>query len=944
TGLRDLYAGDDYYTDTDSNAYQLPTFTGNHDMGRLSMMLTKAGFTGTDRIKRTRLAHDLMYLTRGQPVVYYGDEQGFIGAGGDKDARQDMFATQTKQYQDEANLYADVSGSKDRYDTTTSLYRRIKAMAALRAKHPALADGAQIQRYASPGAGIFAVSRINADDGVEYLVAVNNSTEVKSADFETFSPRMNFAPILGATKSVRSRADGRVKVTVPALGVSVWKAKGRAVGSAQAPEVFAKTPGNGGDFSGRAEIAASLADDDFAAVSFAWRPAGTTKWRKLGTDDNVPYRVFHDTSKLAAGTLVEYRTVVKDLRGHYSADSTSGIVGTKAVPVADPGIGPVVQPGNVSVPGDHNSEMGCPEDWQPECAQAQLARDSNDDIWKGTKAVDPAGDYAYKVAINNTWDENYGDGGAKNGGNIAYKAPGGPITFYYDHRTHNIQNTAQGPLITVAGSFQSEQGCSGDWDPACMRAWLGDPDKDGVYTWTGTGIPRGDYEFKIAHNLSWDENYGEGGAANGANIKFSVPADGLAVKFSYVLSSHLGSATTVAAASSADLTKAKAYWVRPGLLAWPADAVPKGVEPATLRWRLHASRQGGMTVDTERINSDRVYNLAYDRRGLPAAVTAKYPHLSGYLAINFRTSSQRLAKRLLKGQLAVGLYTDQHRIIDGTGVQIAPVLDSLYGKAATKSYGVTWRPSTGSGSGGNGSGIGGTGSRRGVIRVWAPTAQSVAVLTWPAGAAAAAPVAQARRTPLSAHRDGSWSGRPRIRSGTRYLFEVKVYQPATQQVETSRVTDPYSVALTLNSTRSVAINLADKRFMPRVWRKSASPKLSQAVDSTIYELHVRDFSINDTSVPKAHRGSYLAFNDQRTNGNRHLRTLARAGLNTVHLLPTFDIASIQEDPAKQKTPDCDLASYPPDSDQQQACVGEVAGEDAFNWGYDPWHWMSPEGA
>jgi pullulanase-type alpha-1,6-glucosidase len=173
---------------------------------------------------------------------------------------------------------------------------------------------------------------------------------------------------------------------------------------------------------------------------------------------------------------------------------------------------------------------------------------------------------------------------------------------------------------------------------------------------------------------------------------------------------------------------------------------------------------------------------------------------------------------------------------------------------------------------------------------------------------------------------------------------VQVYVPSTGKVETNRVTDPYSVALTLNSTRSVAVDLASPSAMPAVWRNSPSPELARAVDSTIYELHVRDFSVGDPSVPAEHRGSYLAFDDEQGNGYRHLEGLAQAGLNTVHLLPTFDIASIEEDPAKQASPDCDLAALPPDSEQQQACVTAAAGEDAFNWGYDPWHWLAPEGS
>ncbi|CAN5512409.1 hypothetical protein BH23ACT6_BH23ACT6_08890 [soil metagenome] len=86
-------------------------------------------------------------------------------------------------------------------------------------------------------------------------------------------------------------------------------------------------------------------------------------------------------------------------------------------------MGPVEQPDAVSVPGDHNSEMGCPGDWQSDYDQAQLSLDSKDRIWKGTHDI-PAGNYAFKAAINTSWDENYGAGGVLDGGNIGYAAPG----------------------------------------------------------------------------------------------------------------------------------------------------------------------------------------------------------------------------------------------------------------------------------------------------------------------------------------------------------------------------------------------------------------------------------------------------------------------------------------------------------------------------------------
>ena len=89
----------DYYTSADSNAYELPTFLGNHDMGRIGSFLTQDNPSASqaDLLQRDLLANQLMFLTRGQPVVYYGDEQGFTGPGGDKDARQDMFPSQDRR-------------------------------------------------------------------------------------------------------------------------------------------------------------------------------------------------------------------------------------------------------------------------------------------------------------------------------------------------------------------------------------------------------------------------------------------------------------------------------------------------------------------------------------------------------------------------------------------------------------------------------------------------------------------------------------------------------------------------------------------------------------------------------------------------------------------------------------------------------------------------------
>ena len=935
TALRDVLAGDDWHIDADGNDYAAPTFLGNHDMGRIGNFIT-AGVKGAgadEVLRRDMLANALMFTSSGQPVVYYGDEQGFVGDGGDQDARQDMFPSRVATYNDDDLIGTDATTAQDNFDTAHPLYRWISSLATLRAANPALADGAQVHRYASDEAGIYAFSRIDRTTGREYVVALNSATTAKTASFATYGKGgAQFAGLFGGAKRLVADREGRVSVTVPPLTTLVWKAQDGLPRRTAAPTALWVSPAPGGTLSpapaaspaaGRAELRVAVPENAFSEVTYAWRVAGAKDWTKLGTDDNAPYRVMPDLSGLARGTVVELRAVVRDASGNLSASSSFGTVGEPSGGGGTGGpIDPVVQPANVSVPGDHNSEMGCPGDWQPDCDQAQLARDPKDDVWKGTYTV-PAGAYAYKVAVNKSWDENYGVGAVPNGGNIDYTNPG-TATFYYDHGTHWVTSDAQGPILTAPGSFQSELGCPDDWSPDCMRSWLQDPDGDGTYTFRTDRIPAGSYEVKAAHGLSWAENYGAGGTRDGANIPFTVPADGTIMTFSYVAATHLLTVTASKASSTADLSKAKAHWVTRDLVAWPADQVPDG-PAAALGWRLHWSTTGGLGLDAEAVTGGQSARLSWDPKGLPADVVATYPALKGYLALRLDDRTARQAPSILTGQVAVGLYDDLGALVDASGVQVPGVLDDLYAaKAGGQKLGVAFDGAAPA------------------FRLWAPTAQSAALLVWPAGRALTADPVRVR--PALSAASGVWTVEGgRDWRNARYLWEVTVWAPSAKKVVTNRVTDPYSTALTTGSTHSVAVDLADPAFRPGQWRTAKAPAIARPVDQTIYELHVRDYSIDDTTVPAAHRGTYLAFADEGL-GRKHLRDLAEAGLTTVHLLPTFDIATIEEDRAKQATPGCDLASLPPDSDAQQACVGAVAAADGYNWGYDPYHWSAPEGS
>lgn len=195
-------------------------------------------------------------------------------------------------------------------------------------------------------------------------------------------------------------------------------------------------------------------------------------------------------------------------------------------------------PTSVTVAGSIQSKAGCGSDWDPACATTHLTYDANDDVWQGSWPL-PTGNYEYKAALNDNWTENYGLHAALNGDNIPLSVPSAKtVKFYYDHKSHWITDNVNSVIATAAGSFQSELGCSGDWDPSCLRSWLQDPDGDGIYEFQTTALPAGSYQAKVAINESWDENYGQGGVPGGANITFVVPANNAKVVFRYNAATH----------------------------------------------------------------------------------------------------------------------------------------------------------------------------------------------------------------------------------------------------------------------------------------------------------------------------------------------------------------------------------------------------------------------
>ena len=379
-----------------------------------------------------------------------------------------------------------------------------------------------------------------------------------------------------------------------------------------------------------------------------------------------------------------------------------------------------------------------------------------------------------------------------------------------------------------------------------------------------------------------------------------------------------------------DLLHARAHWLTRDLVALPPTTLPPGTGAEDLSWSLGVAPDGGL----DPASPEEQLDLALLDGALPPRLAERHPHLASCYPLKLVDDSR--VEVVLLGQVALLGHSRTGELRVATSLQVPGVLDDVYADAATRrAYGPSW--------------TGEVGHRIPTVSVWAPTARHVHLLLWdgvpPDQQQAWEPTGEPMRVPMTRHEDGAWTvtGTPAW-AGRCYRLELEHVLPRTGEHRRVTATDPWSMGLALDSTHSVLVDLEDPALAPERWRETPSPPPIRAVDQAIYELHVRDFSRDDEQVPAEHRGSYLAFADEGS-GRRHLRRLAEAGLTTVHLLPTYDLTSVPEDPAEQLPIDEGaLAELPPDGSEQQRRVRAHALRDAFNWGYDPWHFLAAEGS
>ena len=368
-----------------------------------------------------------------------------------------------------------------------------------------------------------------------------------------------------------------------------------------------------------------------------------------------------------------------------------------------------------------------------------------------------------------------------------------------------------------------------------------------------------------------------------------------------------------------NLNNASAHWLSATTLAWPGA-------PAGSTYKLFYALNGGLTAspdaNTGLTGADGSVTL--QAAALPEAIRQMFPHLAGATGLRLSEADATRLAQFVTGQFAIAQFDAAGKLVQATSLQQAGMLDDVFAARASQAQlGLSF----------DGQGVP-------TFRVWAPTAKSVRLNVHSAATGGKSDTVAMTRDAAS----GIWTYTARNATWTNrayYTYTVQVLSRwAGNTLVTNTVTDPYSVSVSANSQRSFAANLDSAQLKPAGWDSQRIPQLDAPTDIALYELHIRDFSASDSTVPVAHRGKYLAFTDTDAAPMRHLKSLQKAGMTHIHLLPSFDFASVNE--AGCTTPV--IPAGAPDGTGQQAAVAATQNSDCFNWGYDPVHYNTPEGS
>ena len=478
--------------------------------------------------------------------------------------------------------------------------------------------------------------------------------------------------------------------------------------------------------------------------------------------------------------------------------------------------------------------------------------------------------------------------------------PSGYVRIHYYRPDGNYANWA---LYTWNASTENNSWCSSEVN-------VGGSDSFGIYFDVSVnptqGTPAGQLGFII-------NNCSTGGTKDpGPNQYLQVTQYNKA----WVISGDANVFTTQPTAgqiAGAGLYQRQAFWIDRTTVAIPASGFK-----ASLTYSLVYSVNASLSVSSAgALVGWNSHGANAVPSGLTAAEAAQYPQLPAIRYFTCLRTSSNTLQTALTGQIVVA-GTASGALTYLNGVQNAGVLDDLFYYSGK--LGAVFTEGQVS------------------INLWAPTAQSVKLLLY-----THANDANPAQSLAMTENKGVWSVRGQSSwKGQYYLYDIFVYVPDQQAIVENLVTDPYSVDLALNGAKTRITDLSDESTKPAGWDASSAPALDSLNDFSVYELHVRSFSFADTSVPAEYQGTYLAFTNPASYGMTHLHRLAAAGLKAVHLMPSMHTGSVNEDKTTWQSPG-DLSGYPPDGTQQQAAITNVQNTDAYDFGYDPVHYLAPNG-
>lgn len=389
-----------------------------------------------------------------------------------------------------------------------------------------------------------------------------------------------------------------------------------------------------------------------------------------------------------------------------------------------------------------------------------------------------------------------------------------------------------------------------------------------------------------------------------------------------------------------------AHWVNENTVFWNAPT-------SSAKIRIYSADNNDLAFNGETgISGDNYLEYTADSSAEHPAQSLGLERYKSLSAFTTTTNATDKAKTMLTGKLLAIAYDSDNSLVAATYVQTPRILDALYTAgvedANEQQLGVIY----------DGNNIS--------ANVWAPTAQQVKLKVY-----------NSSKTLQSTHvmnldtSTGIWSfSGDNTLDRAFYRYELTVYHPVSQKFETIEASDPYAVSLAVNGDYAQFVNLTDSDIKPIGWDDHNIPTITNPEDAIIYEGHIRDFSVSDTSTSEENRGKYLAFTEEMSAPVMHLKSLVNAGLTHFQLLPANDIASINEDLTSRVNlnntvaelcaknnlaPVCGVesnsailadvfASYAPSSTEAQALAESMRGLDSFNWGYDPEHFTAPDGS